>query len=359
MTRAPIIETGVRFGAGLLALGLCGCPETDDGPAATTGTDGSTEGTDSAVTPPGVTGPVPTDGDTSTGSGADSGSETADPDSGSATDSGTTGPGTTDGTSDGATDSTDTGSSSSSSGGLVCDAPEENCNDECVDTTMSADHCGACNDPCPGDDICVESMCVAEQELIANGDFGSGLNHWMTSNNPDQVATCDGAPDDELFVFVDGGGFAFNGPSTGPSSHVIYQDFDVPMGIAAATFSIEYAQDPPMPLDPANVQTIIKDCLDENMDGASENAFRIDLVDPNDDVFVAPIAFEVATPDMSAGDPLAVAPMLVNITVADGALLAYLQGEEGNTLRLRIAQVESTIPWNIAFDDVSLNVELN
>ena len=193
-------------------------------------------------------------------------------------------------------------------------------------------------------------------ELVVNGSFGNGDASWNTDNNPDTVAGCS-IGDDPMITFGDAGGYMYNGNSVGPSAHVLYQDFTVPANVVDATFSIEYAQSNPEALDPDDVQTIIKDCLDENGDGNNDNAFRIDLVDDLGDVFTTPIQLQLGAPVTAAGDPTA--PVFVNLTVSDAALLAYLQSVEGETIRLRIAQVESTFPWEIALDDVSLVVETN
>lgn len=197
-------------------------------------------------------------------------------------------------------------------------------------------------------------------ELVSNGDFADGTMGWTAQNNPDSVADCTSFDDDETIVFGDAGGYLLNGDSAGPSSHAIIQDFMVPAGITSASFSLEYAQNNPAPLDPENVQAIIKDCLDKSGDGTEQNALRIDLIDPDEDLFLAPILFELGAPDASTtgtGAPLPDPPMTDTLTNADAALVTFLQTHEGSMLRLRIAQVESTMPWQIAIDDVSLAVE--
>lgn len=191
-------------------------------------------------------------------------------------------------------------------------------------------------------------------ELISNGDFSNNDADWMTENNPESVAGCE-LPDDVTIVFDVEDEYMLNDISQGPSAHVLYQDFDVPSDLSDAVFSIAYAQDNPEPLDPDNVSDIIKDCLDGNDDGMQQNALRIDIVDASSDVFTATILFELATPESPAGAPFG--PDFEIITVDDGDLLGFLQAQAGNTLRLRIGKVESTFPWSVAVDDVSLLVE--
>lgn len=191
-------------------------------------------------------------------------------------------------------------------------------------------------------------------ELISNGDFSDDDADWLTANNPESVAGCE-IPDDETVVFDLENDYMLNDLSEGPSAHVLYQDFDVPFDLSDAVFSIAYAQANPEPLDPDNVTDIIKDCLDGSDDGLEQNALRIDIVEASGDVFTAAILFELATPDSAAGDPFD--PGFDVITVDDADLLDFLQTQAGSTLRLRIGKVESTFPWPVAVDDVSLLVE--
>jgi hypothetical protein len=74
--------------------------------------------------------------------------------------------GDSDGTGSASTTSSDTTasttSSSSSSGGSDtggCAAPLVMCGDQCVDTSSDRDHCGACDEACPGNQVCVRSDC--------------------------------------------------------------------------------------------------------------------------------------------------------------------------------------------------------
>ena len=124
-----------------------------------------------------------------------------------------------------------------------------------------------------------------------------------------------------------------------------------PATVSAARFSLEFAQDNFMPLDPENVPIIQADGYDDSGNGIPENAFRIDIIAPGPDPFTTPILFELYTPV----DPVGMIDgPLVEIVVDDPALLAFLQANAGATLVLRIAQVESTFPWTVQFDNVTL-----
>ncbi len=339
-----------------LALTLAGCPDDGGGTTPTDDDDGgsSTSGSTTATTQTTLT----TAGSSSSSTGsAESGTDTSADTTVGTTMGETETDGTTTDTTGEPTGSSSSGGGSSSTGGLMCEAPEEPCGEVCIDTTTSLENCGMCERACVGEETCVDSLCNGTYELVINGDFAAGTDDWTAGNNPDQVLSCMEIADDEAIVFVDQGGFISNAPgSTGPSSHVFYQDFMVPEGVTVANFTMAFAQNPPEPLDPANVQTIVKDCLDENMDGFNENAFRIDLIDPAEDVYTAPILFEVATPDMVVGDPIA--PAFEGVTNDTPELVTFLEGQAGNMLRLRIAHVESTFPWTSAFDDVSLVVDV-
>ncbi|MGM0554826.1 MAG: hypothetical protein ACQEVA_00420 [Myxococcota bacterium] len=101
--------------------------------------------------------------------------------------------------------------------GLECTAPAEPCGDQCIDTTSSNEHCGACDNPCGTSsdgyiETCVESMCeattdCAEGFVDLDGDASNGCECEITDpNDPpgdDIDANCDGIDGDAstaLFV---------------------------------------------------------------------------------------------------------------------------------------------------------------
>lgn len=208
---------------------------------------------------------------------------------------------------------------------------------------------------CIAGDTCCPAGCTGltdadcvPVELIVNGDFSTNdLTSWSTLNNPN-------GDNDTISTFTVDLQVAANEPSMGPSARVLMQSFTVPPQIGiAATFSMSFFQDPMSPLDPQNVLTIEKDPFDQAMDGAQQNAFRVDIIDPTLDPFTAPILYTLYTPVSTVGSMNVLAP----VTVADPSLLTFLQANAGTTLRLRIAQVESTFPWSLQIDDVSLVVQ--
>ena len=235
---------------------------------------------------------------------------------------------------------------------LECDEGFDNCSDEepgCEADLTDIASCGACGHVCEMGDECLAPDCLGLLELVSNGDFANGMADWSVDFNPMNSL------DDANTVFEVVNGVMRNQESEGPSGRAAYQDLEVPPGITGANLSFNFTiglmggGD----LDPENVDVIEPDPLDQNMDGF-ENAYRIDFIDPEEDLFYAPILFSTYTPITDVGVyPDQLAPVLVD----SPQLLTFLQEQEGNTLRLRIAQVESTFPYSWVLDDVSLQVE--
>lgn len=237
--------------------------------------------------------------------------------------------------------------------GSACDD-----NDGCSPTS-NCDANGNCagNSPilqCIAGDFCCPAACTGLNdidcvpvELLVNGDFATDdLTAWNAANNPVN-------DNDTTSTFEVVGQIAQNVPSFGPSARVLTQDFVLPAQFAMATFSVDVFQNPMSPLDPQNVLIIQKDPLDQSADGLEQNAFRIDIIDPSADHFTAPILYSLYAPTTSVGFMGA----LVTFSVSDQSLVSFLQAHAGTALRLRIAQVESTFPWQIQIDNVSLKVQ--
>jgi hypothetical protein len=188
---------------------------------------------------------------------------------------------------------------------------------------------------------------VSDYELIANADFASGLNDWSVDNNP--VGGEDTTSTWEVL-----GATCHSEGSSGPCARVLYQDVTIPSTVVDAQISLRFAQKlpPGEELDPQNVTQIEKDPYDMSAMGGAQNAFRVDIVDPAEDVFSAAILLEVYAPTADVGD----IDNLQAVSPQPGGLLAVVQAHAGGTLRLRIAHVESTFPWPLQLDDVSFLV---
>lgn len=183
--------------------------------------------------------------------------------------------------------------------------------------------------------------------LLTNGDFATDLSGWTLANN-----AVGGFDTVDTFMRL-GTGRLMNQHATSPVAAVIYQDFTVPAGIMFAGFRTGYASTGSEdPLDPQDVTTIEKDPNNSGGNGL-QNAFRIDIVDPTGAQFYEPILYTLAAPTSPMG---VIDGPLATLTDQTAALTAFFQAHEGETLRLRIGQVESTFEFNVQLDNVTLVV---
>jgi hypothetical protein len=182
--------------------------------------------------------------------------------------------------------------------------------------------------------------------MIDNGDFATDLSGWTLANN------AVGGDDTTVTFFRTASGRLQNEPSSGPNARVIYQDFTIPSGVVFAGFRMGFAQNNYNALDPQDVTVIEKDPLDV-AGGGAQNALRIDIVDPTGAQFYEPILYTLSAPVASVP---AIDGPLTTVTDQTAALTAFFQAHEGQTLRLRIGDVESTFPWTVQLDDVTLVV---
>ncbi len=186
-----------------------------------------------------------------------------------------------------------------------------------------------------------------KHELIVNGDFAAMFDGWTLANNPAGAY-------DVRATWITVNEVCESESSTNPCARVLYQDLPIPSTVLDAHIAFDFAQELPQgqTLDPENVTRIEKDGYDDSGRGGAQNAFRIDLIDPAAGVFDAPILLEVYAPVDNVGS----LGNLVAIDPAPPGLLAILQAHAGGTLRLRIAHVESTFPWPLQIDNLSLMV---
>ncbi|MGH1340330.1 MAG: hypothetical protein ACRBN8_02170 [Nannocystales bacterium] len=236
--------------------------------------------------------------------------------------------------------------------GFTCDDGFGDCDPEadgCEAMLDTVDACGSCDNSCEEGDSCEAPLCSGTRELLLNGAFDDAFTDWMTVNNPDGAI-------DQTTVFTEtaaGSGVVTAGLSSGPAARTLYQDFEVPVGITAAAFSVDFAQNPGAVLSPDLVQTIM---VGSGGAKTESNAFRVDLIDPAEDVFDAPILFELYLPVDMVGT---VGVTWEETTIDSGELLSFLQSNEGETLRLRFGHVETTFPWQSEIDAASVAVEVS
>jgi len=226
--------------------------------------------------------------------------------------------------------------------GFDCVAGRYDCDDDvagCEADLMSPSACGSCGHVCSGDDSCDAPDCRGSRQPVANSTFAGDLSSWLLANNPVNAV-------DTVSTFrYNGDGDAENVPSTGPCARVLYQDVLIPPDIVGAVFSAEVRSFNDQLLHPELVTSIET----QPNDGVSD-AFRIDFVDPNDDVFYAPILFTLFAPTAAVGT------QAEPFVVTDGSpqLVQFLRQRAGTLLRLRVAQVESNVPWHLDVDNMTL-----
>jgi hypothetical protein len=197
-------------------------------------------------------------------------------------------------------------------------------------------------------------LCLpAQAGLITNGGFETGLTGWARNDQTGSdstflVQTGTLSPVNGFTVPPPPGGIrAAMTDSGGPGSHVLYQDFVVPNSITAGYF-------------------ITFSLYINNGHGAG--------------AFFAPALLDFATPTLNqqarvdiiktSADPFSVAaadvlqnlyqtapgnPLVSGYTSIARDITALLQTNQGQTLRLRFAEVDNVAPFNLGVDNVDIN----
>lgn len=189
--------------------------------------------------------------------------------------------------------------------------------------------------------------------LIVNGGFESGFSGWT---RVDQVGS------EGTFILQTGtaspvNGFAVPAPpggttaamtdAFGPGSHVLYQDFVVPVSVLDASIGfslfINNGNGSPSFFTPAT--------LDFATTALNQQA-RVDIISASADPF-----------SLAAAD---VIQNLFQTTTADPLVSGYnnflidvtsqLQAHQGQTLRLRFAETDNVSPFNLGVDNVNLSI---
>jgi hypothetical protein len=130
----------------------------------------------------------------------------------------------------------------------------------------------------------------------------------------------------------------------GGGSHVLYQDFVVPVGVTSATLTFQRY------INNHTANFFSPASLDFN--SIPNQQARVDIIKTTADVF------SVASGDVlqnvfqtNPGDPLVSGYSLVTAN-----LTSLLQADAGQTLRLRFAEVDNVVFFNFGVDDVHLNI---
>jgi len=187
--------------------------------------------------------------------------------------------------------------------------------------------------------------------IILNGGFETFLNNWTLV---DQAGGSGGwfqqagniSPLNGFAVGVPPqGSFAAMTDQGGPGSHVLYQDFVVPVGVSSAILEFQH--------------------YIGNTAGAFSTPSSLDFtVSPNQQARVDIITTTANVFSVAGGDVLLnlfqthVGDSLVQpYALLSTNLTAFLQAHQGETLRLRFAEVDNQFFFNYGVDAVSLDVE--
>jgi hypothetical protein len=183
--------------------------------------------------------------------------------------------------------------------------------------------------------------------ILTNGSFESGLTAWTVVDQVEgsgswfsQTGTQSPLNSFDVPVPPDGS-FAAMTDQGGPGSHVLYQDFVVPADVTNASLSFDYF------INNLAGTFFTPNTLD--FTGVENQQTRVDIITTLADPFsVAPadVLFALLAPNANTATYQTFA---TNLT-------AFLQAHEGETLRLRFAEVDNQGNFNMGIDAVNLDV---
>ena len=182
--------------------------------------------------------------------------------------------------------------------------------------------------------------------VITNGGFESGLTGWTLVDEAGgsggfYLQSGTGSPLNGFSVSAPtGGSFAAMTDMVGPGSHVIYQDFVVPMNLTQATLFFQYYAN--------NMSGTWCSASTLSYGESCNQAVRVDLVDPS----VDSDPFTVNPAAILGGGSTSQNTNGYEISSAD--ITSLIQGYGGQTLRLRFHEVDNQLFFNFGIDDVSI-----
>jgi hypothetical protein len=194
----------------------------------------------------------------------------------------------------------------------------------------------------------------AQAGLISNGNFESGFAGWTIADQPGSDGT----------FFVQTGtsspanGFSVPAPPQGSNaamtdsgaggSHVLYQDFIVPISVGSANvgFSLFLNNGADNFYNPGNL-----DWAATNTQGSLtlNQQARVDILSTSADVFGMTVLQNLFQTNPGGSLVSGYDSFLVDIT-------ALLQAHPGETLRLRFAETDNVSFLNLGVDDVNLSI---
>jgi hypothetical protein len=202
-------------------------------------------------------------------------------------------------------------------------------------------------------DQCPVHFTLFTANLIANGDFeagGGSFTNWSIKNQANSfgnwfLQTGTASPVNGFFVPASPDPVhAAMTDSTGSGSHILFQDFAVPTGITAATLSFDRF------ISNSASSFVTPNTLD--FTSVANQQARVDILTTTAD------PFSVAAKDVllnvfktKPGDPSA-----SGYTTQTTDLTAFLTAHQGETLRLRFAEVDNQFYFQFGVDRILLGV---
>jgi len=192
---------------------------------------------------------------------------------------------------------------------------------------------------------------VQAAPLIVNGSFESGFTNWtrtdqLGSEGTFALQTGTTSPVSGSTVPAPpGGAFAAMTDALGPGTHVLYQDFLVPVGTTAGTLAFDvFVGNRAGAFTVPNPPT-----LDFSTPALNQQA-RVDLMRSSAG------AFSVAAADILANvfQTVVGGPAVTGYNTVTVNLSALLAANAGSTLRLRFAEVDNVSLFQFGVDRVSL-----
>ena len=191
---------------------------------------------------------------------------------------------------------------------------------------------------------------AAAAPLILNGSFESGFSSWTRqdqtgSDGSFALQSGSSSPVNGLSVpSPPGGSMAAMTDAQGPGSHVLYQDFVVPVGTSSGTLSFDVFV--------GNQATAFSApaTLDFSTPALNQQA-RVDILRGSAGAFSVAAADVLATVFQTiVGSPLVTGYNTITVNLS-----ALLAANAGQTLRLRFAEVDNVNLFNFGVDRVSLD----
>jgi hypothetical protein len=187
--------------------------------------------------------------------------------------------------------------------------------------------------------------------LLTNGDFESGFTGWTRLDQTGSEGTfaLQTGTESPVNMFPvpapPGGTSAAMTDASGPGSHVLYQDFLVPMDIPTAMLSFS------LYINNGAPDFYVAGHLDFATPDLNQQA-RVDIITTSADPFsVIPSDILLNLYQSQPG-----APLVSGYANRMMGLTAFLRAHQGETLRLRFAQVDNVLNFNMGIDNVGIAV---